>query len=270
MNDPRIMAVDWSGALRGAERRIWVAEARAGELVALTGGLSREAAMAHVIGAGEVVAGFDFAFFSRAGSSARSGAGPRRSCGGASSATGEAWLAACEPPFWGRPGRRRPERGPDEPELRRTEMRAGGGDAAETPVARGRPKSGFQVGGAGSVGTGSLRGMPFLPVLRRAGFALWPWDDARVPMAFEIYPRTLTGPVVKSSAEAREAHLAGDPRIPPGLLPTAVGSEDAFDAAVSALEIAARLPDLPALRAAGDPEVRLEGAIWPPPSGRST
>ena len=38
------------------------------------------------------------------------------------------------------------------------------------------PKSVFQIGGAGSVGTASLRGMPVLQRLREAGFAVWPFD----------------------------------------------------------------------------------------------
>ena len=37
-----------------------------------------------------------------------------------------------------------------------------------------RPKSTFQIGGAGAVGTGSLRGMPHLLTLREAGCAVWP------------------------------------------------------------------------------------------------
>lgn len=255
---PCVLAVDWSGALRGAERRIWVAEARAGELAALTGGLSREAAVAHVLAAGEVVAGFDFGFsfpawFVRSLDCRDVGELWERV-----GRDGESWLAACEPPFWGRPGRWRPVRDADEPELRLSELDVSG-----------RPTSTFQVGGAGSVGTGSLRGMPFLPVLRRAGFALWPWEDVGVRTALEIYPRALTGPVVKSSSVAREAYLAGDPRVPSALLEAALGSEDAFDAAVSALEMAARLPELLALRASADPVVRLEGAIWPPPPGGS-
>ncbi len=250
---PRVFAVDWSGALKGAERRIWVAEARAGELVGLTGGLSRAAAVALVVEESEVVAGFDFGFSFPAWFVRSLGCRDVEGLWERVARDGESWLAACAPPLWGRPGRRRPTRGPVEPELRRCELRMSG-----------RPKSVFQVGGAGSVGTGSLRGMPFLPVLRQAGFALWPWDDASTRMALEIYPRALTGPVVKSSAAAREAYLAADPRVPAALMEAAVGSEDAFDAAVSALEMAERLPELLALRAAVDPVERLEGAIWPP------
>lgn len=252
------MAVDWSGDRRAPQRRIWVAEARKGELVALTGGLDREQAVAHVVAAGDVVAGFDFAFSFPAWFVRGLGCGSAEESWARVARDGEAWLAACEPPFWGRPGRRRPARGPVEPELR----------ACEAALTGLRPSSAFQVGGAGAVGTGSIRGMPLLRGLRRAGFALWPWDDARAPMALEIYPRALTGPVVKSRREAREAHLAGDPRVPRSLLSTAVGSEDAFDAAVSALEMAARLPELLALRAAPDELTLLEGAIWVPGATR--
>src|SRR5205085_11372920 len=68
----------------------------------------------------------------------------------------EAWLADPQPPFW----RRRKPAGQDE--LRRTELECAG-----------RPKSVFQLVGHGQVGTGSLRGMPFLPRLRER-FAIWP------------------------------------------------------------------------------------------------
>ena len=274
------MAVDWSGAARGAERRIWVAEARAGELVALTPGLSREAAVAHVIAAEQVVAGFDFGFSLPAWFVRSLGCADVEALWARVAQDGEAWLAACEPPFWGRPGRPRPARDREEPELRRSEMLLAGSVPPEpvtsapgprpAPQTAPRPKSTFQIGGAGSVGTGSLRGMPFLPRLRAAGFALWPWEEVRAPVALEIYPRLLTGPVVKSSADARRAYLADDPRVPKALFAAAVGSEDAFDAAVSALAMAARLPELLALRATTDPAERLEGAIWPPPVGGST
>ncbi len=285
MRPPRVLAIDWSGDRRAPQRRIWVAEAREGQLVALTGGLDREAAVAFVVAAGDVVAGFDFAFSFPAWFVREQGCATVDALWSRVARDGEAWLAACAPPFWGRPGRARPARGTGEPELRVSEATlgagpgaggsagAGAGDTAGADGSAGagvggttafRPKSVFQIGGAGAVGTGSIRGMPLLRVLRGAGFALWPWDAARAPMALEIYPRALTGPVVKRSAEAREAYLAHDPRVPPALLAIAVASEDAFDAAVSALELAARLPELLALPAARDPVTRLEGAIWRP------
>ncbi len=253
------MAVDWSGARVAPERRIWVAEARAGELVALTGGVDRAAAVAHVVAAGRVVAGFDFGFSFPAWHVRALGCAGVEDLWARAAVDGEEWLAACAPPLWGRPGRRRPVRTAAEPELRGTEVALGCG---ATPL---RPKSVFQVGGAGAVGTASIRGMPHLLALRRAGFALWPWDAARAPLALEIYPRALSGPVVKSRAEAREAHLAGDPRVPRALLATATASEDAFDAAVSALVLAEHLPELLALRRTTDPVELLEGAIWTPP-----
>ena len=268
MCSPRVLAVDWSGDRRAPQRRIWVAEARAGELVALTGGLDREAAIAHVVAAGEVVVGLDFAFSFPAWFVRGLGCASVEALWVRVARDGEAWLSACAPPFWGRPGRRRPARGPEAPELRASELAlAGRGDAGAAGGAGAhgiRPKSTFQIGGAGAVGTGSIRGIPLLLELRRAGFALWPWDDARAPMALEIYPRLLTGAVVKSSREAREVYLAGDPRVPPALLAAATATEDAFDAAVSALEMAARLSELLALRASADPTTRLEGAIWTP------
>src|SRR5207249_2347049 len=100
-------------------------------------------------------------------------------------------------------------------------------------------KSVFQIAGAGAVGTGSLRGMPALLDLRAAGFAIWPFDPPRLPMAVEIYPRWLTGRVNKSSPIARALYLAtrfGEENR--ALLRTAASSEDAFDAAVSALRMA--------------------------------
>lgn len=259
MAPPRVLAVDWSGDLRAPQHRIWIAEARAGELVALTGGLDREAAVAHVIAAGAVVAGFDFSFSFPAWFVRALGCATVEELWARVARDGEAWLAACASPFWGRPGRRRPVRGPREPELRASEASLATGGRGGGAW---RPKSTFQVGGAGSVGTGSIRGMPLLAELRRASFALWPWDDARPPMALEIYPRALTGPVVKSSAAARKAYLAADPRVPAALLAAATASEDAFDAAVSALAMAAALPELLALRASRDPTTLLEGAIW--------
>jgi hypothetical protein len=120
-------------------------------------------------------------------------------------------------------------------------------------------KSVFQIGGAGAVGTGSIRGMPLLHRLRSAGASVWPFDAPGWPRVVEIYPRLLTGPVVKSSAAARDAYLA---RRYPALGP--IASEDAFDAAVSALTMARHADDLAALPTESDPELRREGRIWYP------
>ena len=155
----------------------------------------------------------------------------------------ESWLRDCPPPFWGRRGRRR---GP-EPQLRLTEL------TARTA------KSVFQLGGAGSVGTGSLRGFPLLRRLRREGFAVWPFDEPRLPLALEIFPRLLTGPVRKSRPEARRSYLQQR-----GWPTRAAASEDAFDAAVSALRMRARADLLRDLGPERDPVYRREGRIWSP------
>ena len=98
----------------------------------------------------------------------------------------------------GSTGRRRPA---GQEQFRRTE-------ATIAAVGGIRPKSTFQIGGAGSVGTGSVRGFPILARLRAGGFTIWPFDVAPTPpVAVEIYPRALTGAVVKRDAR-RGAHTS--------------------------------------------------------------
>ena len=129
------------------------------------------------------------------------------------------------------------------------------------------PKSVFQVGGAGAVGTGSIRGMPLLARLHSAGWRLWPFteDGAPAPTAIEIYPRLLTGAVNKSSFSQRAEFLRFRfPRLAAEFGVAASTSEDAFDAAVSALVMAEHWPSLSALPDARDEVERLEGAIWWP------
>src|SRR5688572_2860177 len=97
-------------------------------------------------------------------------------------------------------GRPKKKRHTDYQPLRRTETNVNvnfGGRAFST----------FQIGGAGAVGTGSLRGMPFLQVLLAAGWSIWPFMTTRLPMAIEIYPRLLTGDVRKSCTRCRKLYL---------------------------------------------------------------
>jgi len=86
---------------------------------------------------------------------------------------------------------------------------------------------------------------------------VWPFDPPRLPMVVEIFPRLLTGPVVKSRQDARERYLRS--RAWP---PRAAVSEDAFDAAVSALVMSAHTAALTALPPELDPQMRREGRIW--------
>jgi hypothetical protein len=256
----QVLAVDWSGDARAAARRIRVASAMPGRLLEVRAGLDRDGVVAHLLtraARGPLVAGLDFSFALPAWFAREQGCADVAALWDLVARDGEEWLRACRPPFWGRGPRPRPPDDPARPGLRVTEAaaRADGLD----------PRSTFQIGGAGAVGTGSLRGMPHLARLRAAGFAVWPFDDAGPATVLEIYPRVHTGPVVKRSAAARRAVVDADPRIPPDLRDDVVATEDAFDAALSALDMAEHLDELTALRAAppGRPE-SVEGALWRP------
>jgi hypothetical protein len=241
----RVAAVDWSGRVAHAHRFIWTAVAGRERPLHLEGDRGRRQVGDYLVELGledpDLTVGLDFGFSL-----------PlwflERECllDGLSvpEDLAERWLRQCPPPFWGRLGRRRG----GELQHRRTELEVA---PAAKPV--------FQVGGAGAVGTGSLRGFPLLRRLRAEGFAIWPFDSARRPVVVEIFPRLLTGPVVKSRLEARERYLAER-----GWPPQAAFSEDSFDAAVSALVMAAQQEPLAALREETDPMYRREGRIWSP------
>ena len=252
------IAVDWSGRERGAAEAIWFARVRDGALVELENGRERDEVIAAVIAAAErdtrTVAGLDFAFAFPAWYSGQRGWSMGREVWDAMRDEAEALLAACEPPFWGRPGKPAQQLGPP--------LREG-----EAELER-APKSVFQIGGAGAVGTGSLRGMRHLADLADAGFAIWPFDDPGWPLAVEIYPRSLTGPVLKSRHRTRREYLAARFGEQDAVMrERAAGSEDAFDAAVSALVMARHGDELAALPAVPHGSVRrLEGAIWTPAS----
>jgi Protein of unknown function (DUF429) len=258
----RVIAVDWSGRATGERRAIWLAEASADELVRLENGRTRDQVADHVLALAaadpELVVGFDFSFSLPAWFFAARGFATVDELWSSAARDGEQWLADCEPPFWGRPGRPRPEL---PSHLRATEAAI----AASGGV---RPKSTFQVGGNGSVGTGSIRGWPVLARLRRAGFAIWPFDHARFPLALEVYPRACTGAVVKTDMRQRSALL--DERFPGlerGLRDLAVASDDAFDACVTALVMAAHADGFAELAWPADRACRLEGWAWVPPRG---
>ena len=248
------IAVDWSGARTGAASRIWIARATAGVLTDLHAPGSRsavrDALRARRQDASPVLAGLDFSFGVPAWYAASRGWTDVSAVWTAARDEGEMWLRDCTPPFWGRPGTRRPHDAAQG--LRVTER----GTAAGM-----QPKSVFQVGGAGSVGTGSIRGMPMLLELQAAGWAVWPFDAAATHTIVEIYPRLFTGAVVKRSADARagwlEQHL---PALATEFRSTMCASEDAFDAGVSALRMT-RLDVATALPTTSDPVTRLEGAI---------
>lgn len=255
---PRIFAIDWSGDCRHAARRIWLAESVRGELVRLENGRDRDGVAGLLIEeAGRdkrVIVGLDFAFSFPLWFCEKLGARTASDVWRQVMLDGERWLHHCQTPFWGRRGTTCL---PEDQRFRKTEQEV----ARHGPGVR--PKSIFQLGGPGSVGTGSLRGMPILATLREAGFSIWPFDPPGLPMVIEIYPRALTGRVNKSSGEERRRYLE---RTCPALSRqyfTAAGScEDAFDAAVSALVMQYRIDELENLPPAAHRCERLEGRIW--------
>lgn len=258
----RAIAVDWSGAKKRAEKTIWLAEVVGERLVRLENGRNRAEVVEHLVAEVErepmMIVGFDFAFSLPAWFLEERGLVEARELWALAEHEAEGWLARCESPFWGRPGKGRPSLGPGRDHFRRTDL--GVPDTGGV-----RPKSVFQIGGAGAVGTGSLRGMPFLGRLSGAGFSIWPFDSPGWPRVVEIYPRLLTGAVNKSSAGERAAYLAFRyDTLDAGWRERAASSEDAFDAAVSALVMAEHLDELAALPAATDTRTLLEGEIWAP------
>lgn len=258
MSGTTFLAVDWSGARKPAGK-IWLAAVTGGTLQRLEACASREAAVDAVLAYGRsasrVVAGFDFSFSLPLWFQRDLGVADAPGLWAVVAAEGEHWLRDVRPPFWGRPGSRRPEL---PAHFRETEE-------ALARAACIAPKSTFQVAGAGTVGTGSLRGMPHLATLRSHGWTIWPFDDAGRLTAIEIYPRLFTGPVTKSRRQAREAYLAGTPwPWTEAHREAACSCEDAFDAAVSALVMSghdAALTRLPARTGVA----RREGEIWMPP-----
>jgi hypothetical protein len=251
-----VIAVDWSGA-RDPRGKLWLAEVQEGHVLRLDPVDSREAVVNDLVRFSERcpqgVVGIDFAFSMPAWFVRRHGCSTAGAFWDVVAEHGESWLDHCEEPFWGRPGIKRPQ---SIEHFRQTEL--------DIP---GRPKSCFQVGGAGAVGTGSLRGMPFLKRLRAAGFAIWPFDPPKPPLVVEIYPRLLTGPIVKSQAPRRREYLAVHwPQLRGDLLDRAIRSEDAFDAVVSAFVMDRDRALFSLLPAEVDEARRLEGVIWAPSS----
>lgn len=242
---------------------MWLAESREKQLVRLECGFTREELVGELIACARrnpsLVVGLDFAFSFPEWFLEEHRIASARELWELVAREGEHWLATSPAPFWGRLPFPRPPLPEDCSPWRATE-------SERLPVSGIRPKSVFQIGGAGAVGTGSLRGMPFLAELQRAGFAIWPFDRARLPMVVEIYPRYLTGAVDKSSAIARSMYLqARHAHESRAIIDLAGSSEDAFDAAVSAACMQRFARDFPRLsRMRRTDRDRREGRIWVP------
>ena len=255
----RVIAIDWSGAKSGASSKLWLAEVHKCRLVRLESGRGRREVISYLISEAardpDLIVGLDFAFSFPEWYAKRLEAACVEGLWDTVREHGEEWLDRCREPFWGRPGRPRPDL--DE-HFRQTEN-----EAAEFNYAR--PKSVFQIGGAGAVGTGSIRGMPYLPMLRENGFSIWPFHERKFPLLIEIYPRLLTGSVKKADFDERETYLASHcPEIDDTFARRAASSEDAFDAAVSAVVMSRHLNEIFTLAKSQDSIHLIEGKIWWP------
>jgi hypothetical protein len=269
---PRVLAVDWSGSVNPVYQRkkIWVAEARGSQLTRLESGRTRaevvELLLDDLRREPRTVVGLDFAFSLPSWFLAELGLSRARDLWSLLAGSDvDAWLRAHEPPFWGRAGSRRPQL-IEHFRLAEQQVRSVRGI---------RPKSVFQVYVPGAVGTGSLWGMPLLHRLSLAGCSVWPFDPPAYPQIVEIYPRLLTGPVNKTSCTKRAMYLDVDlPGLSAALrncatsrgtaYDAALASDDAFDAAISALMMARYISDVIPLPAPLMTAERLDGAIWDP------
>jgi hypothetical protein len=295
----RVVAVDWSGDKGPGQRKkiwagVWTAETQE---MTLEGGRTREELFAWLVEMARetprMVVGIDCCFSFPGWFLEEHGCGTvfefwQRVADG----QGERWLAregaevARDERFWGAP-HKRPEQFCGEGlhrSMRMTDLenkimpRLEGGDPERAAKMFGiTPKSPFQIGGSGSVGTGSLRAMPFLLRLREAGFRVWPFESAALgakgarPLLVEMYTRLLTGAVKKSNAEARREYLAAKKKgdaayagLSRGVVAKALESEDAFDALVCAVEMVRWRAEFAGLRATRDAVLKLEGETWRP------
>ena len=199
----RVFAVDWSGDQRTARRKIWLCEVVSGTVRRLENGRSRSEVTNHLLQEASTdphfVVGLDFAFSFPAAFLRKRAHKRVETVWEEAELLGERWLAHCpNPPFWGKPGKKMPLLG--DLLQRTTELAV----AEESGL---RPFSVFQIGGAGAVGVGSIRGMPELTRLRAGGFSIWPFHEPAFPLAVEIWPRLFMGSVRKSDPEERRRYL---------------------------------------------------------------
>lgn len=294
----RIVAVDWSGRVDAVGQRKHIsAGVWTGGKVTLEAGRTRDELFAWLTGMARetprMVVSLDCCFSFPAWFLAEHGCATvfefwKKVAEG----HGERWLSReCEEVardvrFWGAP-HKRPEEFCGENlhrSMRLTDMdnkitpKLLEGDPDRAAMVKGiTPKSPFQIGGAGSVGTGSLRAMPFLLRLREEGFRVWPFESSRLatakpqPLLVEMYTRLMTGAVAKSNEGARARYLAAKKKTDAmytGLSRVAVrqalSSEDAFDALVSVLEMVRWQEEFLRLKATKDEMLQLEGITWRP------
>jgi hypothetical protein len=294
----RVVGIDWSGRVDVAGQRrhiyagIWTQLSRNKTTVQLENGRTREEIAEWLIElvreTPRMVVGFDFCFSFPAWFVRDEHQSPNAPAFWQRVVTqghAERWLTRSEDKrFWGKPHKRPAEfSGPNlHRMLRATDIDhkiiAHIPEAERQALVRGiTPKSVFQIGGSGSVGTASLRGFPTLLRLREAGFRIWPYDRPQLsiknphPLVVEMYTRLNTGAVHKSNPAARAAYLLRKRREDPAyaslsrtVLAKARSGEDAFDALISTMVMAERRASFATLPPPRDPLHAIEGWTWAP------
>jgi hypothetical protein len=295
----RVIGIDWSGRIDAAGQRrhiwagIWTRDSTGKVTVKLESGRTRAEIVEWLIELSaetpRMIVGFDFCFsypawFVRDEHGCKSA--PAFWQHVADNDHAERWLTRSDEDkrFWGKPHKRPAEFSGDH--IHRM-MRATDIDCkliAHIPEAERQarvkgitPKSVFQIGGSGSVGTASLRGFPVLLRLREAGFCVWPFDRPALtaktpkPLVVEMYTRLNTGAVHKSNPEARAAYLLRKRRednayavLSRTVMQRARSGEDAFDALVSTMVMAERRETFAVLPKPRDPLHDIEGWTWAP------
>jgi len=295
----RLIAIDWSGRIDAPGQRrhiwsgIWTRAADGSTTIRLEAGRTRNEVATWLIELAaetpSMVVSIDCCFSYPAWFLAEHGAATVFDFWQkVASGHGEQWLSrdCADERFWGKP-RKRPAQfcGPGYRRMLRSTdwdnkvaQALEGGDPLRAAKMKGiQPKSPFQIGGSGSVGTGSLRAMAFLLRLHEAGFRVWPFESAKLtgkhpqPLLVEMYTRLMTGAVAKSNEQARATYLKSRRKTDPIYAPIsrtvmakALASEDAFDALVSTIEMVRHAHEFAKLKATKDETLRLESITWRP------
>jgi hypothetical protein len=229
----RVVAIDWSGAKEVSTQRRAICTAVADvDGITAESGLTREQTIDFVEDLeGPVVVGIDMSFGVPAWFASDHDCENIADVWKAAARDGEEWLAPSQP-FW-----RERRTVPAERRFRACEVRLHDSGFAA--------KSIFQLVGNGQVGAGSIRGMPFLTRLRKAGFAIWPFDPPSDRTVLEIYPTLLRAIMPHDDVEFDNEHER--------------------DAVLSAAAMWFHRESFADLSAADDPVTMLEGDVWTPP-----
>jgi hypothetical protein len=232
-----VVGVDWSGAnTHDGAKGTYAATIVGGRTVDIRSA-GRTAVVEYVDGLdGTVLAGFDFSFSYPRWFVESLGCTNVRQLWHVVSTDGERWLETVPDPFYGKNGKKRPA------------GLAGDRRASESAVGAASP---FLLAGRKQVGTGTIRGMPFLVELAARGWSIWPFDPPTARTVVEVYPALATVDVDELTNDV----------LPGRWRPLVQRVADARDALRAALEMWERQAELDVIdRSAID---ALEGAIWP-------